>query len=344
MRTAVYSSYSLYPVVEARNRKHNPKFPKDKDKDAHNTARRITSNVKQNLQFLKLKEQRSATKNTPIPATRYRRKKGDNKLEETDLKIEPGEEDTTFDNSIQEWETGELVVLVDAYNLCGHWKKLKPDFTSGRLSSARGKLIDYLVMYNEVREFKVVAVFDAVKSGRRTHKENVFGVDIIYTGGIEADDWILREVESLKKAGSPVLVVTSDIFMISELLLLGASVWNCDNFVTEIRDAELEYREIIKRDRVREKKSKMPVKYDMPLLAVPALESLKKKLVDEDLSNAPESETLSTPDPTTTDLHSSNKSNGSLRKKSVQIVKLKKRRYGSYHTLHDLKRRISEEE
>ncbi|KAJ1704626.1 hypothetical protein LUZ63_004405 [Rhynchospora breviuscula] len=337
MRTAVYSSYSLYPVVEASNRKHKPKTHKDAD----NTARRITSNVKQNLKFVKLKEQRNATMNTPKPVTRFRRKKGVSELEETDLKIEPGEEDTNFDNSIQEWETGELVVLVDAYNLCGQWEKLKPDFTSGRLSTARDKLIDYLVMYNEVREFKVVAVFDAVKSGRRTNKENVFGVDIIYTGGIEADDWISREVESLKKAGSPVLVITSDIFMKSELLQLGAYVWNCDTFVTEIQDAELEYSEIIKRDRAREKKSKMPVKYDMPL-AVPALKSLKKKLVDEDLSNAPESETLSTPDPTATDLHSSNQSNGSLRKKSVQIVKLKKRGYGSFcHTMHDLKRRIS---
>ncbi|KAJ3709198.1 hypothetical protein LUZ61_012903 [Rhynchospora tenuis] len=337
MRTAVYSSYSVYPVVEAR--KHKPKSHKDAD----NTARRITSNVKQNLKFVKLKEQRNVTMNTPKPVTRFRRKKGDNEIEETDLKIEPGEEeeDTNFDNTTHEWETGEVVVLVDAYNLCGQWEKLKPDFSSGRLSTARDKLIDYLVMYNEVREFKVVAVFDAVKSGRRTHKENIFGVDIIYTGGIEADDWILGEVESLKKAGSPVLVITSDIFMKSELLLLGASVWSCATFVTEIQDAELEYSEIIKRDRVREKKSKMPVKYDMPL-AVPALKSLKKKLVDEDLSNAPESETSSTPDPTATDLHSSNQSNVSLRKKSVQVVKLKKRGYGSFfHTMHDLKRRIS---
>lgn len=50
-------------------------------------------------------------------------------------------------------ESGELVVLIDAYNLCGKWEKLRPDFKSGRLSIARDKLISSLIMYSELRGF-----------------------------------------------------------------------------------------------------------------------------------------------------------------------------------------------
>lgn len=56
-------------------------------------------------------------------------------------------------STTQESLTGELVVLVDAYNLCGQWDELKPDFMSGRLSVARDKLIDSLIIYSEVRGF-----------------------------------------------------------------------------------------------------------------------------------------------------------------------------------------------
>ncbi|KAF3341745.1 YacP-like NYN domain-containing protein [Carex littledalei] len=326
MRVAVYSSY---PVVEARKRKPKP------NKDTDNTARRITSNVRQNLQFVKIREERNSKENQPKIVSGFRRKKGVKELEE--------EEDLNSDNTTE--ESGELVVLIDAYNLCGKWEKLRPDFKLGRLSIARDKLISSLIMYSKLREVKVVAVFDSGKSGMRANKENISRVDIVYVGRMEADDWILREVLNLKEAGTPTVVITSDSYVQSELFELGTSFWSCETFVGEIQFAEEEHTESIKRDRLRVKKSYRPVKYDLPF-AIPALKTLKKKLQVEDLSNAQNTDTsttpLSAPDPAATDLNSSNQSNGSLRKKKIPIVKLKKRGYGSlFNTLDDLKRRIN---
>ncbi|XP_078170079.1 yacP-like NYN domain protein isoform X2 [Carex rostrata] len=303
MRVAVYSSY---PVVEARKRKPKPN-----------------------------KEERNRKANQPKIISGFRRKKGVKEQEE---------EDMNYDDTTE--KSGELVVLIDAYNLCGKWEKLRPDFKSGRLSIARDKLISSLIMYSELREVKVVAVFDSGKSGMRATKKNISRVDIVYVGRMEADDWILREVLNLKEAGTPTVVITSDSYVQSELFELGTSFWSCEIFVGEIQFAEEEHSESIKRDRLRLKKSYRPVKYDLPF-AIPALKTLKKKLQVEDLSNnAQNTDTsttpLSAPDSDATDLNSSNQSNGSLRKKKIPIVKLKKRGYGSlFNTLDDLKRRIN---
>lgn len=43
------------------------------------------------------------------------------------------------------------VLLVDGYNVCGYWMKLKKHFASGRLDIARQKLIDELVTFSMLR-------------------------------------------------------------------------------------------------------------------------------------------------------------------------------------------------
>ncbi|CAM8941477.1 unnamed protein product [Rhodiola kirilowii] len=93
------------------------------------------------------------------------------------------------------------VLLVDGYNVCGHWVKLKKYFMSGRLDVSRQKLIDELVTFSMLREVKVVAVFDAMMSGLPTHKESFAGVDIIFSGETCADSWIEKEVVALEKTG-----------------------------------------------------------------------------------------------------------------------------------------------
>lgn len=67
------------------------------------------------------------------------------------------------------------VLLVDGYNVCGYWMKLKKHFMKGRLEIARQKLLDELLTFSMLREVKVVAVFDAMMSRLPTHKENFAG-------------------------------------------------------------------------------------------------------------------------------------------------------------------------
>ena len=48
-------------------------------------------------------------------------------------------------------EIASPVILVDGYNVCGYWGKLKKDFMNGRQEIARQMLIDELVSFSAVR-------------------------------------------------------------------------------------------------------------------------------------------------------------------------------------------------
>ncbi|CAA3030514.1 Hypothetical predicted protein [Olea europaea subsp. europaea] len=180
--------------------------------DSEPSAPRITSNVKQNLQFLRLwKDFQKRKSNTPRPSTSYRKKKVEKEEipEETELYRDPT---LTLYYTNQGMETAIPVLLVDGYNVCGYWEKLKKHFMNGRLDIARQKLIDELLTFSMLREVKVVVVFDAMMSGLPTHKENFSGIDIVYSSETCADAWIEKEVVALKEDGCPrVWVVTSDV-------------------------------------------------------------------------------------------------------------------------------------
>lgn len=193
-------------IVAEKSRKSHSQRSKDSEPPP-----RITSNVKQNLQCLKLwKEFQKRKSTTPKPATSYRRKR----VEKEDL---PPDTELYWDPTLslyytnQDVDTAVPVLLVDGYNVCGYWVKLKKHFMNGRLGVARQKLIDELVQFSMVRGLKVVVVFDAMMSGLPTQKETFTGVDIVYAGESCADAWIEKEVAALKEEGcAKVWVVTSD--------------------------------------------------------------------------------------------------------------------------------------
>ncbi|KAF8019255.1 hypothetical protein BT93_G0050 [Corymbia citriodora subsp. variegata] len=140
------------------------------------TPPRITSNVKQNLQFLRLwKEFQKRNSGIPKPATSYRRKKlSKEDLPDDDMELY-GDPTLALYHTNQGIESAVPVLLVDGYNVCGYWAKLKKHFMSGRLDIARQKLVDELVSFSMLREVKVVVVFDAMMSGLPTHKESFAG-------------------------------------------------------------------------------------------------------------------------------------------------------------------------
>ncbi|KAH9684360.1 YacP-like NYN domain-containing protein [Citrus sinensis] len=204
------SSFTIV-IVMAKSNKKSRSSSSSSSKDSEPTPPRITSNVKQNLQFLRLwKEFQRSKSNMPRPSTRYRRKKVEKEElpEDTELYRDPT---TTLYYTNQGIDNAVPVLLVDGYNVCGYWPKLKKHFIKGRLDVARQKLIEELVEFSMIREVKVVAVFDALMSGLPTHKEEFIGVDVVFSGETCADAWIEKEIVALREDGCPkVWVVTSD--------------------------------------------------------------------------------------------------------------------------------------
>ncbi|ANM61799.1 yacP-like NYN domain protein [Arabidopsis thaliana] len=155
---------------------------------------RIKSNVKHNLQLLKLwKEFQSRGSGMAKPATSYRKKKVEKDELPDDSELYRDPTNTLYYTNQGLLDDAVPVLLVDGYNVCGYWMKLKKHFMKGRLDVARQKLVDELVSFSMVKEVKVVVVFDALMSGLPTHKEDFAGVDVIFSGETCADAWIEKE-------------------------------------------------------------------------------------------------------------------------------------------------------
>ncbi|XP_010235806.1 uncharacterized protein LOC100834883 isoform X2 [Brachypodium distachyon] len=201
---------------------------------------RITSNVKHNLRVLKFwKDYERKQTSGPQPATRFRKKKVMKEVlpDDTDFFEDPS---STLTYTNEGLEIASPVILVDGYNVCGYWKKLKSDFLNGNQGIARQMLIDELVTFSAVREVKVVVVFDAALSGHSTHTETYKGVDVVYSADLSADCWIEKEVEALVADGCPkVWVVTSDVLEQQLAHGEGALIWSSKRLVKEIPDNKL---------------------------------------------------------------------------------------------------------
>ncbi|XP_057987657.1 uncharacterized protein LOC110655183 isoform X3 [Hevea brasiliensis] len=275
------SYYNKIVIVMGKSKKPRPPPPKGSEP----APPRITSNLKQNLQFLKLwKEFQKRKSSTPKPATSYRKKKVDNEdlPEDTELYRDPTLSlyytNQVIDNTVP-------VLLVDGYNVCGYWAKLKKHFINGRLDIARQKLIDELVTFSMLREVKAVVVFDAMMSGLPTHKENFAGVDVVYSGESCADAWIEREVTALKEDGCPkVWVVTSDHMQQHAAHGAGAFVWSCKALVSEIKASHKEIEKMLQEQRPSSFQGRL-LKHNLDSEVVDALKDLRNKLAENESKN-----------------------------------------------------------
>ncbi|CAM6083489.1 unnamed protein product [Calypogeia fissa] len=241
------------------------------------TPRRITSNVKQNLMYLKLlKEMKHKAASTSLkPATSYRKKKVE-KIPD-DLK---SYDDPTLKlyHTNEGFERATPVLLVDGYNLCGYWPKLKKSFSKGDLDTARQKLIDEMITFSAVKGVKVVVVFDAVMSGLSDHKETTQNVDVVYTATTCADSWIEKEVSLLRADGCPkVWVVSSDTFHQHAAYGAGANIWSCRVLISEIKDAKRELQEMLHDDSIYSVKGKL-LEHNLDPEVLGALQNLKQQL------------------------------------------------------------------
>ncbi|KAL1334431.1 hypothetical protein HN51_063359 [Arachis hypogaea] len=279
--TALFSNHTHNPrntITVAKSKRHSQGSHSDP------TPPRITSNVKQNLQFLRLwKEFQKRNSSSPRPSTSYRKKKVEKEellQDSIDLYRDPT---TSLYGTNQGIDSAVPVLLVDGYNVCGYWMKLKKHFTKGRLDIARQKLIDELVTFSMLREVKVVAVFDAMMSGFPTHKENFAGVDVIFSAESSADTWIEKEVSALKEDGCPkVWVVTSDRCQQEAAHGAGAFVWSCKALVTEIKASNKEVERMLQEQRSTSFQGRL-LKHNLDSEVVDALKNLRQKLSENEL-------------------------------------------------------------
>ncbi|XP_050377247.1 uncharacterized protein LOC126794540 [Argentina anserina] len=243
---------------------------------------RITSNVRQNLQLLKLwKEFQKRKTSAPKHSTRYRRKKviKEDVPDDPELYRDPT---TTLYYTNQGFENAVPVLLVDGYNVCGYWAKLKKHFVNGRLEIARQKLIDELVTFSMLREVKVVVVFDAMMSGQPTHKEDFVGVDVIFSGDTCADAWIEKEVAALREDGCPkVWVVTSDHVQQHAAHGAGAFIWSSKALISEIKASQKEVERMLEEHRSTSFQGRL-LKHNLDSEIVDALKDLRSKLSENE--------------------------------------------------------------
>ncbi|KAL5854049.1 hypothetical protein ACOSQ4_003851 [Xanthoceras sorbifolium] len=270
------SSFKMV-IVMAKTKNSQSAFSKDSEP----TPPRITSNVKQNLQFLKLwKEFQKRKSSTPKPATSYRRKKIEKEdlPEDMDLYRDPTTSLYYTNQGLDNCQDNLPVLLVDGYNVCGYWPKLKKHFMGGRLGFARQKLIDELITFSALREVKVVVVFDAMMSGLPTHKETFASIDIVFTGETCADSWIEKEVVALREDGCPkVWVVTSDHLQQHAAHGAGAFVWSSKALVSEIKASHKEVERMFQEQRSTSFQGRL-LKHNLDSEVVDALKDLKNKL------------------------------------------------------------------
>ncbi|KAJ0087716.1 hypothetical protein Patl1_32740 [Pistacia atlantica] len=281
-------------------------------RDSDPTPPRITSNVKQNLQFLKLwkvgdkflylkpilefifyliqgsccRSSKTGSLAHPgllrVTAGRESRRRNFLKILSSIAILPQPFTSNLLSSTNQGIVDAVPVLLVDGYNVCGYWPKLKKHFMKGRLDVARQKLIDELLTFSMLREVKVVVVFDAMLSGLATHKESFAGIDIVFSGETCADSWIEKEIVALKEDGCPrVWVVTSDHCHQHAAHGAGAFVWSCKALVSEIKTSQKEVEMMFREQRSTSFQGRL-LKHNLDSEVVGALKDMRNKLSENE--------------------------------------------------------------
>lgn len=104
----------------------------------------------------------------------------------------------------------EEYLFVDGYNIINAWSNLK-ELSNISLEVAREELIEIMAEYQSFTGVKVIIVFDAhMVKGNSGKKENIKGVDVIYTRERETADQYIEKVLDEIGREKTVKVATSD--------------------------------------------------------------------------------------------------------------------------------------
>ena len=141
------------------------------------------------------------------------------------------------------------LLIVDGYNIIHAWSELSQISRELDLEAARDRLLHILANYSGASHVKVIVVFDAYQTDRKTstsRKES--GVEIVFTPkGMTADTYIEHLVENIDTRNYPVQVATSDAAEQSMVLGSGAIRLSARELQLRCREATQKQNEYLSR-------------------------------------------------------------------------------------------------
>jgi len=110
-------------------------------------------------------------------------------------------------------------LIVDGYNVLNHWPELAK-LMEKSVEHARDRLVDIMANYRALKGNRVTVVFDGhlVKGGTGS-RENVAGVEVIYSGEGKTADAVIERLVAVEGVRGTVAVATSDY--VEQQLILG---------------------------------------------------------------------------------------------------------------------------
>ena len=103
------------------------------------------------------------------------------------------------------------ILIVDAYNMIGHWPELEKLKKDDRLEEAQHKLLHTLSDYQKQGDTEIIVVFDAMYVAGITKSYEQYGLKIVWTDeGQTADTYIEALARKLQSRLTQVTVATSD--------------------------------------------------------------------------------------------------------------------------------------
>lgn len=103
------------------------------------------------------------------------------------------------------------ILIVDAYNMIGHWPELEKLKKADRLEEARDKLLYILSDYYKQSNAEIIVVFDTMYVPGLSRSYEQYGLQVVWTDeGQTADSYIEALAGKLQTRLTQVEVATSD--------------------------------------------------------------------------------------------------------------------------------------
>jgi len=164
----------------------------------------------------------------PLPRTKFRQRKPADRGDGEAASESPQSLAETHTLENREKRLGQAqLLIIDGYNVCGCWPKLKEHFRRGDIERSRNMLIEELAFFQDV---KILAVFDAATATRPVKTQMNAWLTVVYTS--DADEYIDEYVPRDREVD--ICVVTSDNLTRSLAGTAGARLMSSLDFVSHV--------------------------------------------------------------------------------------------------------------
>lgn len=126
-------------------------------------------------------------------------------------------------------------LIIDGYNVIKSTKFLD-DFKFNELKNQREKFLFLLSNYKFRSNHRIVVVFDGSKSSQEfVHKENVNGIEVVYSKSGQTADELIKDIVEKSSNPKEILVVSSDKGILYYVKMLGASTTTSEELYSKIK-------------------------------------------------------------------------------------------------------------